>query len=802
MLCSASSKSASPGSREQRGKAAPDPGDPVQKLGILDNADIHAMMRGSSMVKVRSSRWQKSRSLRLLEDGLTVWCESTKSSQKAKSKQTFAVTEVECVREGCQSEALRQLSGSTPDNQCFTVVFKGARKSLDLRCTCPDEAQRWVRGLRFLKERVQNMTQKEKLDHWIRGYLRRADENQDGNMTYAEFKQLLQMINVDLSEHYSRALFKRCDRSRDGRLDHAEIEEFCRELLRRPELDAVFRHYSGNGSRLSTAELRDFLGDQGEDASLKHAQTLILTYEHNDRAQKNQVMTQDGFTMYMLSLETDIFNPDHARVHQDMSLPLSHYFISSSHNTYLTKDQVTSASSTEPYIRALIQGCRCVELDCWDGDKGEPVIYHGHTLTSKVPFKEVIETISQYGFKTSPYPLILSLENHCSVEQQAVMARHLRTILGEKLLTKPLDELPVKELPSPEELKWRILVKGKKLTPRLDQLSKNGSVASFSSSTEEEPASVSRNKNDPAKICSKLSPELSELVVYCRTAAFRGFEHVSKLPPNEMSSFSECEALKLIKDSGKLFARHNSRQLSRIYPSGQRLQSSNYDPQEMWNCGCQLVALNFQTPGEQMDLNQGRFLPNGRCGYVLKPDFLCSPTSDFDPENTGGGPGHTPTQLTIRIISAQQLPKINAEKASSIVDPQVLVEIHGVAIDNSKKKTHRIDKNGFNPRWDCTLSFQLQVPELALVRFVVEDHDHTAKNDFVGQYTLPFTSLRTGYRHVHLLRADGSSLSPATLFVHVKVTRRGVPVKTVSERMAIAKGKIRTSSEPTKKISF
>ena len=40
--------------------------------------------------------------------------------------------------------------------------------------------------------------------------------------------------------------------------------------------------------------------------------------------------------------------------------------------------------------------------------------------------------------------------------------------------------------------------------------------------------------------------------------------------------------------AGKLFVRHNTRQLSRIYPSGQRLQSSNYDPQEMWNGGCQL----------------------------------------------------------------------------------------------------------------------------------------------------------------------------------------------------------------------
>lgn len=75
---------------------------------------------------------------------------------------------------------------------------------------------------------------------------------------------------------------QRCDRSGDGRLDHIEIEEFCRELLRRPELDAVFRHYSSNGCVLATAELRDFLGDQGEDASLRHAQSLILTYELNE----------------------------------------------------------------------------------------------------------------------------------------------------------------------------------------------------------------------------------------------------------------------------------------------------------------------------------------------------------------------------------------------------------------------------------------------------------------------------------------------------------------------------------------
>uniref|UniRef100_A0A3B3HRT9 Phosphoinositide phospholipase C n=1 Tax=Oryzias latipes TaxID=8090 RepID=A0A3B3HRT9_ORYLA len=481
-----------------------------------------------------------------------------------------------------------------------------------------------------------------------------------------------------------------------------EIRVFCRELLRRPELDAIFNHHSADGFVLSTDDLRDFLKEQEEDCSVTHAQSLILTYELNEWAQKSHLMTPDGFNRYMLSKQNYVINPDHARVYQDMTQPLAHYFISSSHNTYLIKDQMTGDSSTEPYIRALNHGCRCVELDCWDGDGGEPVIYHGHTLTSRVPFVEVINTINENAFNASPFPLILSLENHCSVEQQAVMARHLRSILGEKLLQRPLSTEKSKCLPSPE-------------------------------------AGV-----------SKLSPELSELVVYTRSVHFKGFDQAAKNSPYQMSSFSEREALKLIKDSGVLFVRHNSHKLSRIYPSGRRLQSSNYNPQQMWNAGCQIVALNFQTPGEQMDLNQGRFQQNGLCGYVLKPPFMCQPDSTFNPENVGGGPGHRPILLTIQVISAQQLPKPKREKPRSIVDPQVWVEIHGVPIDNNKQKTHYVKNNGLNPRWNCTFNFIVRVPDLALVRFMVEDHDYTSSNEFLGQYTLPFTSMQSGERHMNV----------------------------------------------------
>lgn len=44
-----------------------------------------------------------------------------------------------------------------------------------------------------------------------------------------------------------------------------------------------------------------------------------------------------------------------------------------------------------------------------------------------------------------------------------------------------------------------------------------------------------------------------------------------------------------------------------------------------------VVALNFQTACQDMDLNQGRFLVNGKSGYILKPAFMREEGAEFDP---------------------------------------------------------------------------------------------------------------------------------------------------------------------------
>ncbi|XP_060104021.1 1-phosphatidylinositol 4,5-bisphosphate phosphodiesterase delta-1 [Heteronotia binoei] len=733
-----------------------------KRLGLQDDNDLKFLLRGSHLLKVKSNSWRRERFYKLQEDCKTIWQESKKMLRSPES-QLFSIEDIQDVRAGHKTEGMEKYAKDVPEHRCFSIIFKDQRKNLDLIASSEMDANHWVSGLGKIIAKTNSMSQRQKLQHWIHACLRKADKNKDNKMTFKELKNFLKEVNIQVDDSYARQIFEQCDTSQTDTLEDDEIEVFYKLLTEREEIGEIFSQYCDAEQVMSLDNLVRFLREEQreEDAGPEMARSLIERYEPNGTIKTEQAMTKDGFLMYLLSDDGNVFEKAHRQVYQDMTKPLSHYFVSSSHNTYLMEDQLKGPSSTEAYIRALTKGCRCVELDCWDGPNSEPVIYHGYTLTSKILFCDVIKAIKNYAFKTSPYPVILSLENHCSLEQQKMMAHHMETILQDMLLLAPVDSN--KGLPSPEQLKGKILVKGKKLSAEAEDVSDEDEAAEM----EDEAVKIEvESKKTSDKL--KLAKELSDTVVYCRSVHFEGFDDSNPRPSNEMSSFSESKALKLAQESGTSFIRHNIKQLSRIYPAGWRTDSSNYNPVDMWNVGCQIVALNFQTKGTEMDVYQGRFQENGFCGYVLKPDFLQDQNSKFNPKSITGGPWRTRKKLRVKVISGQQLPKVNKGK-NSIVDPRVIVEIFGVQRDNDKKQTRVIDNNGFNPNWNETFEFDVDVPELALVRFMVEDFDTSTKNDFIGQFTAPFGSLKQGYRHIHLLTKNGDPYPSATLFVHIGI---------------------------------
>jgi len=265
-----------------------------------------------------------------------------------------------------------------------------------------------------------------------------------------------------------------------------------------------------------------------------------------------------------------------------------------------------------------------------------------------------------------------------------------------------------------------------------------------------------------------ISPELSE-ITQLRTIKFKGFADVkAHAKAWEMCSFSENKVNKFLAKQTADFIDYNYRNLSRIYPKGMRVDSSNYDPVPSWNVGSQIVALNYQTGSEPTFINDGKFMDNGRCGYILKPKFLreekiaFNPHSKFKPVKT----------MILTVISAFQLPKVAGKEKNQngvVIDPYVKIKIRGIPADEGKsQKTKVIKNNGFNPHWNAEFKFPLCYPDLAIAFFTVNDADILSADDFIGQYALSVNNIREGFRTVPLKDSKGTIYQNASLFVHIK----------------------------------
>nr|XP_025865442.1 1-phosphatidylinositol 4,5-bisphosphate phosphodiesterase gamma-1 isoform X1 [Vulpes vulpes] len=385
-----------------------------------------------------------------------------------------------------------------PDqSHCFVILYgmEFRLKTLSLQATSEDEVNMWIKGLTWLMEDTLQAATPLQIERWLRKQFYSVDRNREDRISAKDLKNMLSQVNYRVPN--MRFLRERLTdlEQRSSDITYGQFAQLYRSLMYSAQktMDLPFLEASALRAgerpelcRVSLPEFQQFLLEyQGELWAVDRLQVqeFMLSFLRDPlREIEEPYFFLDEFVTFLFSKENSVWNSQLDAVCPDtMNNPLSHYWISSSHNTYLTGDQFSSESSLEAYARCLRMGCRCIELDCWDGPDGMPVIYHGHTLTTKIKFSDVLHTIKEHAFVASEYPVILSIEDHCSIAQQRNMAQYFKKVLGDTLLTKPVD-IAADGLPSPNQLKRKILIKHKKLAE--------------GSAYEEVPTSVMYSEND------------------------------------------------------------------------------------------------------------------------------------------------------------------------------------------------------------------------------------------------------------------------------------------------------------------
>ena len=193
-------------------------------------------------------------------------------------------------------------------------------------------------------------------------------------------------------------------------------------------------------------------------------------------------VTRSRFVAYLMSDSNDLMNPQMGKPgYEDMTSPLSHYWINTSHDTYLarfsdgfgTRRKVENAPQTlsvdlQMYTEALLRGVRALEIDTWDGISGGPVVARCKPEASSeftIMFSDVLRAVRSFlASNPKSLPVILCIENHCSLSNQEKMAHQLKEILGTSgMLYEPEDSVALSDkLPSPGSLRGKVVIKGKR----------------------------------------------------------------------------------------------------------------------------------------------------------------------------------------------------------------------------------------------------------------------------------------------------------------------------------------------------
>ncbi|CAK9173557.1 unnamed protein product [Ilex paraguariensis] len=393
------------------------------------------------------------------------------------------------------------------------------------------------------------------------------------------------------------------------------------------EIRELFNRYSENGV-MSVDHLRRFLIEyqKEEKATLEDAQAIMdgLSELMHLNVFHRRGLHLEAFFKYLFGDRNPPLSPS-LGVHHDMTAPLSHYFMYTGHNSYLTGNQLSSDCSDVPIIKALHSGVRVIELDIWPNSTKDDVdVLHGRTLTTPVELIKCLRSVKEHAFAVSEYPVVVTLEDHLTPDLQAKVAEMITQTFGDMLFSPGSECL--KEFPSPESLKKRIIIstkppkeylKGKEIKGKesdaqegkdpSDEVAWGKEVPDLRASMDGpdkddlDDEEDSEDDEDPT-LQQTAAPEYKQLIAIHAGKGKGGLTDWLRVDPDKVRrlSLSEPQLEKAVITHGKDIVRFTQRNLLRVYPKGIRFNSSNYNPLMGWMHGAQMVAFNMQGYGRSL----------------------------------------------------------------------------------------------------------------------------------------------------------------------------------------------------------
>jgi hypothetical protein len=216
------------------------------------------------------------------------------------------------------------------------------------------------------------------------------------------------------------------------------------------------------GTQVITAgQFLQFLRNDQREEKASVRQVKELFSKMNNGSSTSNTLSKGDFMRYLESDANDAFDPVKGwSGRTDMTQSLSNYWVMTSYDSH------KPSRGYDGVLSALQRGCRCIEVMVFDNASKEPVVCRSPseainpkeytTFVSMVKKMKIF--MRTYASDAALYPIVLSIENHCSMQGQVKVARYLQDVLGSSLYI-PKDVIA--PLPTPESLKGKVVIKSK-----------------------------------------------------------------------------------------------------------------------------------------------------------------------------------------------------------------------------------------------------------------------------------------------------------------------------------------------------